>query len=99
MVDDLNREALKIEVYLNLCPTRIHHNPGAGPYCHLARPPGAIEAGYGLEMVSVAMADWAEDHGVEPDFIEPAKPTKTHTLSASTGLTAKRCWIYIFSIP
>ena len=32
--------------------------------------------GNGPEFVSVALADWAEDHGVDREFIQPGKPTQ-----------------------
>lgn len=31
---------------------------------------------YGPELTSVALAGWAEEHGVDLDFIQPGKPTQ-----------------------
>ncbi len=38
--------------------------------------PEKIRLDNGQEMTSVALADWAEEHGVLLDFIEPSKPTQ-----------------------
>ncbi len=38
--------------------------------------PEKIRLDNGPEMTSVALADWAEEHGVLLDFIEPGKPTQ-----------------------
>ena len=38
--------------------------------------PQRLRMDNGPELVSVAMAEWAEDHDVHPDFIQPGKPTQ-----------------------
>jgi len=38
--------------------------------------PDRLRLDNGPELVSVALAEWAESHGVELDFIEPGKPTQ-----------------------
>jgi putative transposase len=72
VVDDFNREVLGIEVDFNLPAARVVRT--------LERI--AAERGYplklrldnGPELVSVALAEWAEEHGVTLEFIKPGKP-------------------------
>jgi putative transposase len=72
VVDDFNREVLAIEVDFNLPAARVVRT--------LERI--AAERGYplklrldnGPEMISVTLADWAEQHGVTLEFIKPGKP-------------------------
>ena len=72
VVDDFNREVLAIEVDFNLPAERVKRT--------LDRI--AAERGYprklrldnGPELISVMLADWAEEHGVTLEFIKPGKP-------------------------
>ena len=72
VVDDFNREGLAIEVDFNLPAPRIVRTPDRI----------AAERGYprklrldnGPEMVSVTLADWAEQHHVLLEFIKPGRP-------------------------
>ena len=74
VVDDFNREALAIEIDLNIPAQRV------------VRVLGRIVAnrGYsrkmrmdnGPELVSLALAQWAEAHSVLLEFIKPGKPTQ-----------------------
>ena len=73
-MDDFNREALSIEIDLNIPAQRV------------VRVLDRIVAnrGYPLkmrvdncpELVSLTLAQWAEDHGVVLEFIKPDKPTQ-----------------------
>lgn len=74
VVDDFNREVLEIEVDLNLPAPRIIRV--LDRIAAWRGYPQRLRLDNGPEMVSVAMADWAEEHGVELDFIEPGKPTQ-----------------------
>jgi len=38
--------------------------------------PGKIRLDNGPEFISIGLADWAEEHDVVLDFIEPGKPTQ-----------------------
>ena len=38
--------------------------------------PAKIRMDNGPELTSVKMAEWAEEHGVELEFIQPGKPTQ-----------------------
>ncbi len=74
MLDDFNREILAIEVDLNLPAPRIIRvldriAMGRGY-------PQKLRCDNGPELVSVAIAGWAEDNSVQLDFIKPGKPTQ-----------------------
>ena len=74
IVDDYNREAFGIEIDLNLqapCVIRtLEHIAASRGY------PGRRRLDNGPELVAVALAERAEGHGVELDFIEPGKPAQ-----------------------
>ena len=74
VVDDFNREALAIEIDLNIPAQRmvrvldrIVANRGY---------PLKMRMDNGPELISLALAQWAEDHGVMLEFIKPGKPTQ-----------------------
>lgn len=74
VIDDYNREALAIEVDLSLPAQRIirvlERLAAWRGY------PAKIRMDNGPELTSVKMAGWAEEHGVELEFIKPGKPTQ-----------------------
>ena len=61
VVDDFNREALAIEIDLNISAQRV------------IRVLNRIVANCGYPMV---LAQWAEEHGVQLEFIKPGNPTQ-----------------------
>jgi len=74
VVDDFNREALAIEIDLNILAQsvvrvldRIVANHGY---------PLKIRTDNGPELVSLILAQWAEEHGVMLEFIKPGKTTQ-----------------------
>ncbi|MFP1787786.1 IS3 family transposase [Lonsdalea quercina] len=74
VVDDFNREALAIEIDLNIPAQRVVRvlerivvNRGY---------PLKMRMDNGPELVSLTLAQWAEDHGVVLEFIKPGKPTQ-----------------------
>ncbi len=74
VVDDFNREALAIEIDLNIPAQRVVRvldrivaNRGY---------PLKLRMDNGPELVSLTLAQWAEEHGVILDFIKPGKPTQ-----------------------
>lgn len=72
--DDFSRECLAIEVDTNLPAARVTR-----VFDRIAAWrgfPERIRTDNGPELVSVTMADWAETHGVELEFIQPGKPTQ-----------------------
>lgn len=71
VVDDFNREALSIEIDLNLPALRVVRvldRIAAIRLCYawIMRP----------EFISLALAEWAEQHAVKLEFIQPGKPTQ-----------------------
>lgn len=72
VLDDYNRECLAIEIDTNLPAVRIIRvlERIAAWRGH----PRRLRLDNGPEMVSVAMAQWAEDNDIQLDFIEPGKP-------------------------
>lgn len=74
VVDDYNREALAIEVDLSLPSARIVRV--LERIVSWRGYPAKIRMDNGPEFISVTLADWADDHGVQLEFIKPGKPTQ-----------------------
>lgn len=75
VIDDYNREALATEVDINLPAgrvTRVLDRIADERGCY----PERIRADNGPEFCAAVMADWAAEHGVVLDFIQPGKPTQ-----------------------
>jgi putative transposase len=74
VVDDVNREALSIEIDLNLPAPRairVLDRIAANRGC-----PAMLRMDNGPEFISLALAEWAEKHAVKLEFIQPGKPTQ-----------------------
>lgn len=74
VVDDFNREALAIEIDLNLPAARVTRT--LDRIIAWRGKPTKVRVDNGPEFVSLALADWAEEHSVELEFIQPGKPTQ-----------------------
>lgn len=74
VVDDFNREALAIEVDLNLPAARIIRVMDR--IAESRGYPRKIRLDNGPEFVSIALYEWAEAHQIRLDFIQPGKPTQ-----------------------
>lgn len=74
MVDDFNREALAIEIDLIIPAQRVvrvlDRIAASRGY------PLKMRMDNGQELISVALAQRAEEHGVMLEFIKPGKPTQ-----------------------
>lgn len=81
MVDDFNREALAIEIDLNIPAQRVmrvlDRNVANRRY------PLKMRMDNGLELVLRILAQWAEEHGVMLEFIRPGKPTQNAFIERS----------------
>lgn len=74
VVDDYNREALAIEVDLNLPAQRIVRV--LDRIATWRGYPAKLRMDNGPELTSVHLAEWAEMHEIKLEFIQPGKPTQ-----------------------
>lgn len=74
VIDDFNREVLAIEIDLNLPAQRIIRVMDR--VASWRGYPLKIRMDNGPELTSVRLAEWAENNGVELEFIQPGKPTQ-----------------------
>ncbi|MCB9472805.1 MAG: IS3 family transposase [Candidatus Delongbacteria bacterium] len=74
VIDDCNREALAIEIDLNLPAPRVVRT--LDRLAARRGYPRQVRMDNGPEFVSNAMAEWAVDHAVQLEFIQPGKPTQ-----------------------
>ena len=72
--DDCSREALAVEVDTNLPAARIIRV--LDRIAAWRGYPTKMRMDNGPELVSVQLAGWAEQHGIDPEFIQPGKPTQ-----------------------
>jgi putative transposase len=83
LVDDFNREALAIEIDLNLPASRVvrvlERAAAWRGY------PGRLRLDNGPEFVAAALADWAEENGVELEFIQPGRPMQNGFIERFNG--------------
>ena len=74
VVDDFNREALAIEVDLNLPAPRVIRV--LDRIVAWRGYPEKMRMDNGPEFISAVLAEWADDNNVVLDFIQPGKPTQ-----------------------
>ena len=74
VIDDYNRELLAIEIDLSLPAQRVIRT--LDNIVEWRGYPNQIRCDNGPEFISLALAQWAEDHGVHLEFIEPGSPTQ-----------------------
>ena len=83
VVDDFNREALAVEVDLNIPALRVirvlERIAAWRGY------PQKLRMDNGPEFIAVALADWAEEKGVELEFIKPGKPMQNGFIERFNG--------------
>ncbi len=83
VVDDFTREMLAIEIDLNLPATRvIRVLERIAAWRGL---PAKLRVDNGPEFISMALADWAEQHGVELAFIQPGRPMQNGFIERLNG--------------
>ena len=89
VIDDFNREALLIEIDFNLPVPRIIRE--LDRMAAVRGYPLKLRLDNGPEMVSMALAEWAEEHGVTLEFIKPGSQCRTALSKDSIAAIARRC--------
>lgn len=72
VLDDFNREGLGIEADLSLPAARVIRS--LERIIQWRGKPGAIRCDNGPEYISGALQQWAEQHGIKLDYIQPGNP-------------------------
>jgi putative transposase len=72
VIDDFNREALAVEIDTGISAQRVAKI--LGQIALWRGFPTRIRFDNGPELTALAVADWAEENGVELEFIKPGKP-------------------------
>lgn len=72
--DDFNRESLRIEIDTSLPSARVIR--ALDELVELRGAPKRLRLDNGPELISAALHQWAQDHGVELVHIQPGKPTQ-----------------------
>jgi putative transposase len=74
LVDDFNREALAIEIDIGLPAQRVIRV--LDRVVAWRGYPSKLRMDNGPEFISTALAEWAENHDIALEFIQPGKPTQ-----------------------
>jgi len=74
VIDDYNREVLAIEIDLSLPAQRVIRT--LERIVEWKGYPHQLRCDNGPEFISLALAQWAEEHGVHLEFIKPGTPTQ-----------------------
>ena len=74
IVDDFSREALAIEIDVGLSAERVTRV--LDRVVVWRGYPSKLRMDNGPELISTTLADWAEAHTIELEFIQPGKPTQ-----------------------
>ncbi len=74
VIDDFNRESLRIEIDTSLPAVRVIR--ALDELIEVRGTPKRLRLDNGPELVSHALAVWAKQHGIDLVFIQPGKPTQ-----------------------
>lgn len=83
VLDDCNRESLAIEVDLNIPAQRVVRV--LDRIAAWRGYPGKLRADNGPEFIATVLADWAEQHEVDLEFIQPGKPMQNGFIERFNG--------------
>lgn len=74
VLDDYNRQALRIEIDTSLPAARVVR--ALNELIEIHGKPKRLRVDNGPEFISKLLADWAANHGIDLRFIQPGKPTQ-----------------------
>ena len=74
VLDDYNRQALRIEIDTSLPASRVVR--ALNELIEIHGKPKRLRVDNGPEFISKLLADWATHHGIDLRFIQPGKPTQ-----------------------
>ncbi len=83
VIDDFSREALAIEVDLNIPAARVIRT--LERIAAWRGYPGKLSLANGPEFVALALAEWAERKDIALDFIEPGRPMQNGFIERFNG--------------
>jgi len=83
IIDDYNRESLKIEVDTSLPALRVQR--ALEEVCSVRGLPANIRTDNGPEFISHLMEAWCEDNHVSWHYIQPGKPTQNALIERTNG--------------
>ena len=90
VVDDCTREALVMEVATSISGQRVAHLLDKQAAIRGAYP-RSIVCDNGPEFISHALGEWAEEHGVKLEFIQPGKPVQNCFVESFNGRFRDEC--------
>lgn len=95
MVEDINHQAPSTEIELHITAQqvirmldRVAANRGY---------PLKMWIGTGQELVSLALAQWADEYGVQLEFIKMGKPGQNAFIKRFSRTFGQKSWIFICS--
>jgi len=97
IMDDFNREALRVEIDTSLPARRIVR--ALDELIEIRGKPAALRTDNGPEFVSDELEKWARRHGIERRFIHLVGRCKTAWSNASTEPIARKCSTVMSSKP
>lgn len=83
VIDDYNREGLRIEIDFSLTAERVTRV--LDQLCLVRGRPERLRVDRGPEFTSALLAGWCRDHGVELEFIQPGKPSQNGFIERFNG--------------
>ncbi len=83
LMDDFNREVLAVEIDTSLPAQRVIRV--LNQVCSWRGTPQRLRVDNGPEFLATALAEWAENQGVELAFIQPGKPTQNAYIERLNG--------------
>jgi len=89
VLDDFNREALRIEIDTSLPAQRVVR--ALDQLIEIRGKPKVLRTDNGPEFISEALALWADRHGVELRFIQPGKPMQNGHIESFNGKLRDEC--------